>query len=424
MSTRTHYVYAIVKKDPRILIVDGNGICFNCNINIHKYVYIGYTNNFKKRKSQHCDNIKNLNFKKSLKLYNRLRKHGIDAYDMIILRSGLTLEEAKSIEIDMIAKYKTFEFGLNSTPGGENGPMVFGEDHWSSRPINIHNNKTSEVFSFGWLGGAAKYLDINFDNVAGVLYGSHSDQTFSIKHDAFFQVKCAFDDTPWIDNMPTPNEKRMEYGTSIIVMDIDTRISQEFDSISKAARKFDINTANISAVLSGKANQFLVNKCRYDVQYTPPTRDWNYDILHPHAMMGIKNREAVIAYDEDDILIYDFISIDEAADNTKIARSNINMSALHDNWYAGKKDGKWLRWEYKDPTKRAMMPERPQQKKKLIKLYYIGIDGFEHGYTSIVDAAKDTRGSHSLSTQKKYINLSLDSNGNIMCKANKIWYKK
>jgi len=421
----THSLYAIVKKDPNIVINTPSGIIFDCDVDEHKYIYIGITNNFEKRMSQHKDNIKNINLKKSLKLYNRLRRYGWEAFDKMILKTDLTLEEAKKEEIYTIALYNTFEQGLNSTPGGDTGPHIFGAEHWSAKPINIYNNNTGEITSFNWIGGAAGHLDIPPKNVAGAIYGLHTSQTYSKKHNSWFQIKYAYDETPFVEDMSTPNEKRAEYNNvPIVVMNIDTKEFQKFDSISKASLFFNINRVNITSVLINKAKQFLVETSRYDAQYDPPTRDWNYDILKPHDMMAVSHWEGVVAYDTDDILVYDFVSFTDAATNTKIAISSIIMSARHQNWYAGKKNNKWLRWEYKDLKKRDTMPPRPVQKKTIIKLYFIDDDGCEHAFTSVADAANDTRGKHSFSTQKKYINKSLNSNGTICCKTNKIWYKK
>lgn len=134
--------------------------------------------------------------------------------------------------------------------------------------------------------------------------------------------------------------------------------------------------------------------------------------------------EGVVAYDTGDVLVYDFVSITEAAKHTNIRHNSIVANARHQTWYTSDKDGKKLRWEYKDDQKSSLMPERPIQKKLTIKLYFIDDEGCERGFTSLADAVRETKGGFSFTTQSKHIKLSLKSNGTIACKSNKLWYVK
>ena len=173
-----------------------------------KYAYVGYTNDFERRMGEHLRCTNDSGYTTSAKLYNRLRKYGWDNFDKIILMSGLTEEEAKDAEIDTISKYNTFERGMNSTPGGDGGPILYGANNRNSEAVNIHNNSTGEIISFLCQVDAAKYLGINPGCVTAVVSSSReTEQTYSPAHEAWFQVKYVDDQTPFVENMSTRNEK-------------------------------------------------------------------------------------------------------------------------------------------------------------------------------------------------------------------------
>jgi len=191
-------IYAIIRKD----------IILDCIIpEEFKYMYIGYTGDFDTRMKSHHKRTLDITFDYSKKLYNRLRSHGWDEYDKIILDTVSSIEEAKAKEIELIAQYNTFEQGLNSTPGGEGG-IPSGADNPNAEAVNIYNNTTKEILSFGWMKGAADYLGVSKNNISSVVLSYFTcEQTFSPLHDAWFQVRYAYDEMPFIENMPTPGQK-------------------------------------------------------------------------------------------------------------------------------------------------------------------------------------------------------------------------
>jgi len=55
-----------------------------------------------------------------------IAKHGLDAFKVEEIASGLTSEEARQMEMDLIEEHGTYrKGGYNMTPGGEITPMVF-----------------------------------------------------------------------------------------------------------------------------------------------------------------------------------------------------------------------------------------------------------------------------------------------------------
>jgi predicted GIY-YIG superfamily endonuclease len=334
---------------------------FDVDVNEFKYMYVGITNDIPKRWEQHFNNSLNPLYKWSRKLYNRLFVHGWKMYNKTVVRTNMSREEAKTFEIEMIAKYRSFELGMNSTPGGDN--IGSGSDHPLAQAINLYNNKTGEIFSFLWIGGAAVFLGIETGLVSQTANPNHtSEQTFSKKQDnTWFQVHYAYDTTPFVENMPTRYEKMAESKRKkIVVVNLDTHVEEEFDNVELAATAFDILKGNIFNVLfNGECKQFNVKHGirmgRYDAQYLPKTREFNFDILPGYEARTKASEKAVIAYNEDNVIVYDFVSATKAAEFTMISRSSISGCATHSISHAGRSlDDQQLRWEFKDPEKLAM----------------------------------------------------------------------
>lgn len=81
-------------------------------------MYIGITNNFKHRMSQHKSN------KKKNKLTNAIKKYGFDNCKKEILICCLTKEKACEFEINFIKQFDSIKNGYNITEGGEISPIL------------------------------------------------------------------------------------------------------------------------------------------------------------------------------------------------------------------------------------------------------------------------------------------------------------
>lgn len=90
---------------------------------INKKSYIGITKNIESRfnfhKTRYNKNSKTEYIEKPL--YKAFRKYGIENFKFLILYDGITLEEAKNKEVELIKKFKTLthENGYNITRGGD-----------------------------------------------------------------------------------------------------------------------------------------------------------------------------------------------------------------------------------------------------------------------------------------------------------------
>ena len=312
--------------------------------------YIGYTKNRESREKDH----KRANGDNPV-FHAAVHKYGWDNIKTTILEEGLTLEEAKDSEIYYIKLFDTYNNGYNCTEGGDSGPGLSGKEHPAALPVKIFNNSTQEELEFDWQGEAAMYLGISRKNILNVIHDTDSStQTFSPKHDAWFQIKLKIDQKDWNKNPKIWHEKLKK---PIIVVNIDTKEQMLFSCAEDASISLKISKTQIYNMLSDTSRNkqmYGINKLnRYDVQYDPPSRQWHFNVEHRENL--------VIAFDQDDnddYPVYEFSCASEAARQLNMNQGNIISCVRHDRLHAGKKDGKKLRWEYKDHTKRALQKER------------------------------------------------------------------
>lgn len=72
--------------------------------------------------------------------YRAIQKYGWDNFEHIIVKDGLTQEDAAQLEIDLIQHYKTnkSDFGYNVSLGGEN--IMFGRKHSEETKEKMRRN--------------------------------------------------------------------------------------------------------------------------------------------------------------------------------------------------------------------------------------------------------------------------------------------
>lgn len=103
------------------------------NLINHK-IYIGQTNNYKRRFIEH----KNRGYKKDTKvLYYAFDKYGIENFDFSIIEFVKNYNEREKY---WIKYYDSFENGYNMTEGGEEPPVFHGENHHLATHTQIDND--------------------------------------------------------------------------------------------------------------------------------------------------------------------------------------------------------------------------------------------------------------------------------------------
>jgi hypothetical protein len=436
-------LYVIARKsDENIKIVVDGGESARVeveDVGVHKYLYVGITNDFDIRMKNHKCCALNPEYKASAKFYNRIRAHGWDAYEKRVLFSGLTRTEACELEITTIAKYRTFEHGLNSTPGGDG--FASGADHPMAEAVNLYNCKTGKIHSFAWMGAANNFLGLD-KNVSGVCHVvnpdiDHAMQIQSKLTGEWFQAKKAYDETPFEKNMPTQREKTSgaDNGNAraVILYDNVTGKTHSFTWMGAAAEFLGFDKTEGGKRVSAVANPYdehtqIQSKLTggwFQAHYEDDEGPFEKDMPTPGEKSRLAKEKAVVAYDEDGEIVYRFDSVTKATDATGIKMGNISECVKHVRPTAGKKgDGSKLYWEYEDPNERVIydrdLPRKPKKPKK--PFYYVE-NGVKVDFKLVKEAAEKTRGTFAVGTQRKAIAASIESGGTKPCKAGHLWDK-
>ena len=145
--------------------------------------YVGYTNlTLECRFDQHLKAAEKYEGS-SRKLYNSIQKHGTDCWTAEALYDGLTVEQAKELEIKSIAEFDTYYNGYNSTLGGDgNNGIVMSDES---------NRKRSEA-----LKGIAK----DYDRMLGKMHTEETKQKIAQAHTGMKK--------PWVKWTKEQVEKR------------------------------------------------------------------------------------------------------------------------------------------------------------------------------------------------------------------------
>lgn len=117
--------------------------------NINGCIYIGITNNFERRMREHKNNAENLNYKYKSKLYNAMRKYGIENFSSEIIETVKSRKQLEEREKHWIKFYNStdHELGYNITDGGTGGCThdVSGENN----PMYGHKYTDAEKKKIG-----------------------------------------------------------------------------------------------------------------------------------------------------------------------------------------------------------------------------------------------------------------------------------
>ena len=176
-----------------------------------------------------------------------IEKYGWDGFEHIILFTGLSEDEAKQMEIDLIREFKTQDgrYGYNITDGGDRNPVMCGEENPRSREIIVFNLDGSFNARFSTVKDAAKYLGVT----CGTLVESIKRGKGTIKGTYF----CLYADECDNDAQQPPRTYRnMEKKFKPVSQyDLDGTYIQSFNSVIEASRSTGIKRSDISAVLTG-----------------------------------------------------------------------------------------------------------------------------------------------------------------------------
>ncbi|AGE58405.1 GIY-YIG catalytic domain-containing endonuclease [Paramecium bursaria Chlorella virus NY2B] len=237
-------VYAISRD---ILIIDnGESVTLMVNPDEDKLLYIGITGrSFEQRMIEHKKDSHNLNYTTSQKFYNRIRNHWDDFDKTILIDNIKTKQEALDIEVHLIELYNSYHKGLNSTRGGDRS--LSGSDHPKARKIiGFDSEMNKETRVYDWIQEAVIDLDLN-QSVGDVLNKIRSEhkQVYSKRYERYFQFKYVDDPTPFVINMPRPEEKHIGKlnNKARKIIGFDSELNKEtrvYDWIQEAVEDLDL----------------------------------------------------------------------------------------------------------------------------------------------------------------------------------------
>lgn len=201
---------------------------------INHKIYIGKTNNFKKRKIEHTK----VDINDNTLFHKALKKYGLENFNWEIIDWADTLEEINVLEKKYIEQFRSFKpNGYNMTKGGDGGSM------WNARPV-ICLTLDGEYVKRYDSAGEAERID-GFCN-SSVLQSCKSKNITCRNHIFMFEddfLKYG----PRKYQKPNYANKR-----KVVQCDLDGNYIMEFESVKVAAQLTGIPRPQISSVITGK----------------------------------------------------------------------------------------------------------------------------------------------------------------------------
>ena len=194
--------------------------------------YIGKTNNFKKRKREHC----RYDIDNGLYFHKALKRYGESNFKWEIIDYADTLEDINNLEKYYIEKYNTYKpNGYNLTKGGDGGSM------WNAKPIACLTLNGDFVCKYDSAGEAEKIG--GFCNSTVLLNCKGKNHSHKGHMFMFYDDYLKFGAKKYIK----PESECMR---QIIQCDIEGNFINEFKSVKEASEKTGASRTTISGVLS------------------------------------------------------------------------------------------------------------------------------------------------------------------------------
>lgn len=270
--------------------------------------------------------------------YRAIKKYGWDGFEHIIVFTGLTEEEAKQAEIDLIREFHTQDknCGYNITSGGDDTPHQSGADSPKARAVLVFDLDGTFCGEFQTGTEAAKYLGVNQSSVVEAIKRNGT----IANHFCLYKDEC---DDP-NGQKPRIVGDMSAKGKAISQYDLDGTYIQSFPSIIRASESTGIRKSDISCVLSGRQHEAHGFQFRYS--------DGTTNNIGKAIMRGELNRGAR-HYSAKKVQLYnahtgetvrEYGSITEAAEIEGIPYCRILSDCKH-KWKTSQRD---FLWRYAD----------------------------------------------------------------------------
>lgn len=219
---------------------------------INGLLYIGQAKDIKQRWYEHC--LEASNTRRNIHLYNTMRKYGIHNFKIEIIEGPISNYNER--EKYWIAYYNTYldkTKGYNMTPGGEEPPIIKGENS----TLAVYDNKTIEKIQQALIENILSYKEISDIYKISINYLSLINRGITRYNEEL--------------NYPlriNGNERKDE----TLVNEICYYLLYTTNSIEKIAHNLNVDSNTIYKI--NKGNHFCCNK------------ELNYPIRKPHARIS------------------------------------------------------------------------------------------------------------------------------------------
>lgn len=248
---------------------------------INGKIYIGQTNNLKRRFYEHISDSRSCHqpFDKAL------RKYGIDNFDIKIIDSSNQKDKINKLEIYYISKFNSkVPVGYNVANGGEGG------SNWNLRPIVMLDLKGNFIEEYDYIMQCEEKNGLDHSRI------SASCKCKQIRYkNNIFMYKSDYEKygaRKYIKPVSTKRKKIIQY-------DLSGNKINEYDSITLASQITKIERSNISSCLIKKVKSSGGYIWRYKGEPSPGKR--------------VIERLRIEQYTKDDKYIRTFPSCSEAA---------------------------------------------------------------------------------------------------------------
>ena len=308
---------AMAEVSASAIIFEGDGIL---NYKVYKHttpnskVYIGITRtSIKKRWGEQGQQYKGQMF------YNAIQKYGWDNIKHEVLYENLSEQQAKIMEMSLIHYYKSNnrQYGYNRTNGGDirnDKKVICITDN------NIFNSATD----------AAYYYNVPVANISAVCLGNRKSTKIN---NIQYVFKYLNEDNEIIK---TTFESKAKNKKKILCI----TTNEIFDSISDAAKKYNLSVQNISRACQGKN--------RYCGKYNEQKLYWSLIDENDNILNIKKSNQNICTKVICTTTNMVFDSIKEAAKfyNINIKSNNISLVCMGKRNYCGIHNNQKLKWSY------------------------------------------------------------------------------
>lgn len=318
----------------------------------NKY-YVGITNNTRSRWSWQGHQ-----YQKSPHFWKAIQKYGWDNFDHVVLLAELDHEQAKMIQIFLIAKFdlRNPDKGYNISKGGESGNGLEGEAHPMSKAVYQYSWDGDFIKEWETIRAAAKALHIK---------GSKIGEAAGEKRKQAHGYQWSFEK---VDKMPPytgfpgntirhyPRVYRVSFDGKIEKIyddlhSIENFTPAEYDRVRECCFGRSLSTAGSFWLFEPDYNQEAVQKL----------------IAKKFAPKKNPNRKKVCVYDMSGKLIQTFSDGDAASEYTGVINRSIEHACNSKNIYHHTKG--FLFYYYEDTQGKDVEPWRNARLRPVLRFH-------------------------------------------------------